>query len=159
MLKKSDAVEIIAAGGFLYMEDGQRAAKVYTVSDCLMGSVRFDTARRIAASGLYDVVPDIGYSRWYRVCDPGAIHTAKAEAAGELAAIRAPGYIRIRAKNDCRIGCNYVSGGRSYLIRVYGDGTHDTPSNAWGKLYDFRAADHAVYFDIVERPTADGVEV
>lgn len=74
------------------------------------------------------------------------------EAAEELSAIRTPGNIEIRAKEDCRVGDRFVKKGTHYIITVYGDGTQKQPGNAYGTLYDFRTAQHAIYFEIVSRP-------
>lgn len=81
-----------------------------------------------------------------------------AQAAAELASIRTPGNIELRAKGDCWIGEYFVKAGRHYIITVYGDGTHSAPGNAYGNLYDFRTEEHATYFTIESRPEAAPVQ-
>lgn len=76
-------------------------------------------------------------------------------AAAELASIRTPGKIVIRAKNDCHVGDRYVKAGRTFIVTVYGDGTHAQPGNAYGTLYDFRTEQHAALFEIIERPVQE----
>ena len=154
MMKKNEIIETLENGGYIYMENGQRIAYVYTVYDEKIGTARFDTAERLAALDKYEVIRDAGYSRWYRVCDPYAVAAEKAAAAHELASIRTPGGIELRAKSDAWIGGNRITKGRHYNITVYGDGCQSTPGNAYGKLYDFDTREHAVYFDIVSRPEA-----
>lgn len=81
-----------------------------------------------------------------------ADQAAAKAAAAELASIRTPGSIRIRAKADCFVGVRHVRAGQSFIITVYGDGTHAQPGNAYGKLYDFVTDLHAGLFEIIERP-------
>lgn len=73
-------------------------------------------------------------------------------AAAELASIRTPGSIHIRAKADCFVGVRHVRAGQNFVITVYGDGTQAQPGNAYGKLYDFVTAQHAGLFEITARP-------
>lgn len=83
---------------------------------------------------------------------PDQITAAQEAAAAELDAIRTPGNIEIRARRACTIGNRRVRDGEHFIIQVYGDGTQASPANAYGKLYDFRTADHAHLFTIVSRP-------
>lgn len=152
MLKKNEVIEALNEGGYIYMKGQPQSAYVYSVSDGLLGRCRHDMAQRLAELDQYETIPDGDGGTWYRILDPYAVAAARAAAAHELSSIRTPGRITLRAKNDCRIGGNYVAKGRTYIVTVYGDGTQETPGNAFGKLYDFRTQEHAVYFEIIERP-------
>jgi predicted RNA-binding Zn-ribbon protein involved in translation (DUF1610 family) len=155
MLKKNEVIEVLKAGGYIYMKGQPQSAYVYSVSDGLLGRCRHDMALRLAAMDEYETIRDEDGGTWYRICDPVAVNAEKAAAWHELNSIRTPGRIEIQAKNDCRIGGQYVAKGRRYVITVYGDGTQEQPGNAYGKLYDFRTHEHAVYFEIISRPEAD----
>lgn len=153
MLKKSEVIEALENGGYILLDDWSGRAHVYTVSDGHIGVCRWDTAEKIGTAEPYEKIEGYGYSKQPRILNPYAMAAEKAAAAHELTSIRTPGNIEIRAKNDCRIGGNYVAKGRRYIIRVYGDGTQEQPGHAYGSLYDFRTHEHAVYFEIVNRPT------
>lgn len=155
MLKKNEVIETLENGGYIYTQGHPQRAYVYSVSDGLLGSCRHDMAQRLAELDKYEAIPDGDGGNWYRICDPYAVAAEKAAAAHELSHIRTPGSIEIKAKNDCRIGGNYVAKGRCYRITVYGDGTQSTPRNAYGSLYDFNTREHAIYFEIIERPAEE----
>lgn len=152
MMKKSELIEALNQGCYIYLDDANSRAIVYSNTDERIDSCRYDTAERLVLAGNYNVINLGVWSYARRIENTAAREAAREAAAEELEEITTPGTIRIKAKNDCRIGQNYVGKGRTYIITVYGDGSHDVPGNAYGKLYDFRADLHAVYFDIIERP-------
>ena len=158
MLTKAGVIDLLNQGGHVYMDDVRNRAHVYNASDERLDSCRYDTAEKLLALDEYEAVSLGAWSHARRIENPEARRAVKEAAAAELRSIRTPGTILLRAKNDCRIGENFVAKGRTYCVEVYGDGTQEQPRNAYGTLYDVRTHEHAVYFEIVSRPEAAQVE-
>ncbi len=152
MLKKNEVLEVLANGGHVTLSEIYNTARVISATGESLGTCRFDTATRIGSGEGFEIVR-IGsawnYTKHVRMI--GREETAKAAAAAELSEIRTPGEIKIRALSNMYLG-KEIKKGATFLITVYGDGTHSQPGNAYGKLYDFNENDHAVFFEIVERP-------
>lgn len=125
--------------GYRVHIDGEQAG--YITSD-LFGKLLRDGTITASFHGY-------GYTEYMT---PDQITAARDAAAAELAAITTPGTIELRARRACTIGARRVRDGEHFLVTVYGDGTQASPANAYGKLYDFRTADHAHLFAIVNRP-------
>jgi predicted RNA-binding Zn-ribbon protein involved in translation (DUF1610 family) len=154
MMKKNELIEALNQGGYIYMDDQGRRAIVYSMTDERLDSCRYDTAENLARQGGYDVV-DLGAWSFARRIEKTEVRQAARQAAAEeLASIRTPGHIELRAKNDCWIGSARVTKGRRYSIWVFGNGVHQEPRCCSQNLYDFDYAEHAVYFEILSRPEA-----
>lgn len=152
MMKKNDVLTVLENGGYICLNEIYRHAYVMSAAGEQLDTCRYDTAERIGSMEGYEnarIGSAWNYTRHVRKI--GVREEILAAAAEELRSITDPGSIRIRAKVDCYIG-KQIRKGTTFVITVYGNGTRTQPANAYGTLYDFDSAKHAICFEIVERP-------
>lgn len=152
MMKKNDVLTVLENGGYICLIEIYRHANVMSAAGEKLDTCRYDTAERIGSMEGYEnarIGSAWNYIRHVRKI--GVREEILAAAAEELRSITDPGSIQIRAKVDCYIG-KRISKGTTFIITVYGNGTRTQPANAYGTLYDFDSAKHAICFEIVSRP-------
>lgn len=152
MLKKNEVLTILDNGGHITLCDVYRTANVYDAAGDHIGVCRFDTAERIGSMDQYTTRSGEAWTYTRYIDNPDAAEAAREAAAEALEEITTPGLITLVAKASTYVGDRRIEKGRTYLVTVYGDGSHSVPGNAYGSLYDFRADHDAIKFEIIDRP-------